>query len=952
VVAWRVTHVTQHRGREAAPAAAQAGIGYHRRLSGPAEPASPGIDHALPRSTLSASALILPIAVNDQSISIPGYTIIRELGRGGMATVYLAEQDCLGRQVALKVMQPPTMAGYDFTARFIREGQIIARLQHPRIVTIYDLNVAGGMLYFSMEYLPDGTLSDLILAGIPTSRVLRIMRQVAEALAFAHAQGIIHRDIKPQNILIRTDGSPVLTDFGIARAATTDEEATQLTRVGMVVGSPRYMSPEQAMSQPVDRRSDLYSLGIVFYQALAKEVPYKGTDIVTLGVKHCTEPIPLLEGDLRRFQPVIERLLAKAPDDRYTDADELVEDIRALEAASEPTQVVRKFGPRWRSHQGLASTADRRRAGSGRTVRRWFGSGAVAAMALSIAAGLYWAAPVQRSAEPSSSDVVGDEGAGDDDSKPERPIEAGRTTKPDVAGLTVLDVGDNAPIRQNDTRQALIRQAKSLVAEGLVDEAAATIRRGLESAPGDAEFLTLQRALREERMAAQVGRPVDADELTVAGQSGEGPRNLDQVSGDFPNHPDPDGLRDQLPGVRAAREALLAQLDECRERFPPGSDLVDAYEAAACWRSLLGHDQTRDAAIAAVAAIETDLQARVDAALAKLDRDAATTALAAFSSEHDDLTVLLRRLSLVEALSSDLVLLSSGCFRMGSPDDEAGREPDEQVHRACVDRFEIGRFEVTVDDFRRFVDATDYVTDAERGVGDVDGCWAFDQENGGGWAYQAWASWREPNKDRPSDGREPASCVSWNDALAYTEWLNAETGLKFRLPTEEEWEYAARAGVAGARFWGDGVDEAACSHASIADTGHGWSDGFPCDDRHEWAAPVGSFAANPWSLHDMLGNVWEWTCSEYQQVYAGSQEACAKPSSRAPRVLRGGAWNSGPPVLRAAYRNRNFPESRYSFVGFRLVRDPIGSEVLPDAEGVSGGEGDDERTAATSRSAP
>jgi serine/threonine-protein kinase PpkA len=265
-------------------------------------------------------------------MEIPGYTIIRELGRGGMATVYLAKQDRLGRKVALKVMQPLPNTGDDFTARFIKEGRIIAQLQHPKIVTIYDFDIVDGYHYFSMEHLPNGTLSDAILKGMSVERAVEITRGIAEALAVAHDHGVIHRDIKPQNVLFRADGTPVLTDFGIARAAGAGAEMTQVTNFGMIIGSPRYMSPEQSQSKPVDARSDLYSLGVAFYEMLTKELPYQADDVVSLAMKHCSAPIPVLEGPLKRYQPILEKLLAKRPEDRFGSAQELINALDSLEA--------------------------------------------------------------------------------------------------------------------------------------------------------------------------------------------------------------------------------------------------------------------------------------------------------------------------------------------------------------------------------------------------------------------------------------------------------------------------------------------------------------------------------------------------------------------------------------------------------------------------------------------
>ena len=258
--------------------------------------------------------------------AIPGYAIVREIGKGGMATVYLAIQERLERQVALKVMNAALAADGNFTERFIKEGRLIDQLRHPLIIPLFEFNHHAGHYYFSMEFLPGGTLSQKIQQGIEPDRALSIARRIAEALAHAHQRNIIHRDIKPQNVLFRQDDTPVLSDFGIAKVV--DTEATNLTQLGMVIGSLRYMSPEQAASKPLDARSDLYSLGIVLYEMLTKTTPYQPSDIFNLAMLLGTGQIPALPEELRRFQPLLNRLLALQPDDRFASAEHL---IRALD---------------------------------------------------------------------------------------------------------------------------------------------------------------------------------------------------------------------------------------------------------------------------------------------------------------------------------------------------------------------------------------------------------------------------------------------------------------------------------------------------------------------------------------------------------------------------------------------------------------------------------------------
>ncbi len=261
-------------------------------------------------------------------IEIPGYHILRQLGRGGMATVYLAMQESVQREIALKVMSTSLLTDPDFSERFLREARIAAKLHHRHVVGIHDVARHGDFNYIAMEYLGGGAL----LARDGTARAvpfaLRVTREIALALNYAHAKGFVHRDVKPDNILLREDGSSALTDFGIARAA---DSATRMTRTGAVIGTPHYMSPEQARGRTVDGRADLYSLGVVLYELLIGRVPYNADDSLAVGIMHITQPIPVLPEHLAPLQPLLNRLLAKQPDERFQNGAALADAIEQLE---------------------------------------------------------------------------------------------------------------------------------------------------------------------------------------------------------------------------------------------------------------------------------------------------------------------------------------------------------------------------------------------------------------------------------------------------------------------------------------------------------------------------------------------------------------------------------------------------------------------------------------------
>ena len=270
-------------------------------------------------------------------MEIPGYTIEKTIGEGGMARVYLALHKALNRKVAIKVMDRQQGADPEFGKRFLREARIVANLTHPNIVTIHDVGLHDGHNYLVMELLPSGeTLKDKIKAGLDARYALSIVKQVATALKAAHEKSIVHRDIKPENIMCREDGSVVLMDFGVARSV--DSKATQVTQAGLIIGTPQYISPEQAQGKNVGTYSDIYSLGVVFYEMLTGKAPYSADTPLALALKHVTEPVPELTGSAAVYQPLLDRMMAKKREDRYVDCDRIIADIASIEAGKAPAR--------------------------------------------------------------------------------------------------------------------------------------------------------------------------------------------------------------------------------------------------------------------------------------------------------------------------------------------------------------------------------------------------------------------------------------------------------------------------------------------------------------------------------------------------------------------------------------------------------------------------------------
>jgi serine/threonine-protein kinase PpkA len=263
-------------------------------------------------------------------VKIPGYEFLRQLGAGGMSTVWLAMQESLQRKIAIKLMKRTHDTSSDdarqFEKRFLLEGRTMAKLPHRNIVAVYDIVSTDDVAYIAMEFLEGGTLSERMQAGLSLAEAISVVVQIAGALDFAHSQGIVHRDLKPANIMFRDATTPVLTDFGIARQQ--DQSATRLTQTGMLVGTPNYMSPEQISGSDIDGRSDLYSLGVMFYELLSGRTPFNGDTPIAVMMAHLTQPPPPLDPEFAHFQSVLDKMLAKNRDERYATLHDFVSALK------------------------------------------------------------------------------------------------------------------------------------------------------------------------------------------------------------------------------------------------------------------------------------------------------------------------------------------------------------------------------------------------------------------------------------------------------------------------------------------------------------------------------------------------------------------------------------------------------------------------------------------------
>jgi hypothetical protein len=271
-------------------------------------------------------------------VTIRGQRLIKELGAGGTSRVYLAESERAGEIIVLKVLNHnPDMAasteGYD---RFLQEYQLLANMKHPNVVRIHDFGVADDHAFIAMEHFQKGDLRARMSTAMSVRDTLKYVDQVARALTAVHQLGVMHRDLKPGNIMLRTDDSLALIDFGVAKqmAATVD-----MTAAGTIFGTPYYMSPEQGHGETVDERSDLYSLGVIFYELLTQRRPYSGTTPMNVIYQHRNSPIPDLPAEVAWLEPVVHRLLAKQPKHRYQSAAELISSLGLLRLMADTASI-------------------------------------------------------------------------------------------------------------------------------------------------------------------------------------------------------------------------------------------------------------------------------------------------------------------------------------------------------------------------------------------------------------------------------------------------------------------------------------------------------------------------------------------------------------------------------------------------------------------------------------
>ncbi|WP_440221732.1 bifunctional serine/threonine-protein kinase/formylglycine-generating enzyme family protein [Dokdonella sp. MW10] len=803
----------------------------------------------------------------------------RELGAGGMASVYLAVQTSLDREVALKVMAPALAVDPTFSKRFLQEARMLASLAHPNIVQVYDVGVTQTQLnYFSMQHLSGGDFAQRVRIGLSEKDLVRVLEGVANALGYAHQRGYVHRDVAPGNILFDVNDTPVLTDFGIARAIS---QAARITSAGISIGTSHYMSPEQARGGDVDARSDLYGLGVLTWFGLTGKPPYEGADGFAVSYAHVFEPIPRLPPAQAHWQPIIDKALAKDPADRYQSADEFVAALSRFDArAAAPAPAPEAEAPT-------------------RVIKR----DAVAAAAAARAT----AEPAARAHVPATEPAPSVVDAA--------PAPAGKRWIPVVlaivGALVVAGVGYAVFAPKSSTTTAAVRPAPAKPAPEAprpVDTPVATAPS--PPPPADPAAGTTAAPVISDTVAST---DVTTEATDVASEE---PLDLSKV----PTVVDP-----VVELVRLARADLAGQ----RLTNPPRTNAFERFSLALRIdaKSKPAAQGVVDTARAYVDLAEkawtagnpkefTDFLAKAEEVAATVPDGAATVAAArtrrttevdAFVAQADAAALAWDKDAARAAYEKALVLDAKNTRardalrtvdRIGAPGfvfrDTAGDGKGPELVVTST-RLAFARRETTRAEFARW-----WAAAGQRQFGGKEPS-CRDRESV--FRSSRKRTWQVPGFDQ--DDTHPVVCVSFAQAAAYAQWLSTSTGKRYRLATAAEWDSLAKQAPAGS-----------CTSANLADAAFRKAfdtrAGAECDDGFSATSPAGRFPAVA-GVFDIDGNAREWiaACGKSGALAAGCRE----------HGVRGRGWMSPGDREGVTESNAYGDDVAMNTLGFRVVRE-------------------------------
>ncbi|MCX6897380.1 MAG: SUMF1/EgtB/PvdO family nonheme iron enzyme [Verrucomicrobia bacterium] len=842
-----------------------------------------------------------------------GFEILCKLGQGGMGAVYKARQVSLNRFVALKVMSNALAEDQEFIERFKREATTAAQFKHPNIVQVHAAGESNGTYYMAMEFVEGRTVREHIRSRgrLDPQEAIAITLHVAEALKYAwNKSRMIHRDIKPDNVFLSQSGEVLVGDLGLAKSLGSS--STEMTSTGMMLGSPHYISPEQAMSaKDIDFRADIYSLGCTLFQMLTGRTAYQGDSSMALMMKHVHDPPPDIFEAIpecpRKLGVMVGRMMAKNRDDRPSSYDELIAGLwEANENLSGDTEIGRPPAAPALPPTAVGCAAAVPTVAS--TPRKQLSPGLIYGVAggvvVLLLAGLMIWSPWKAS---STGNVSPDTSVTDD---------AG--WKNAINLLPLIDLQEDAASGQWKLENGALFGAKGVACLELPYRP-----------PDEYDF----RIVFTPRGPGVNG----CQHIAIAGK--QFVWNFGAGKGRLFGFEEVDGQTVQASPLSVVGEPMrpgkrytsLVEVRHGRVRsYLDGRLLVElnpeqvALNAGDHWRlrdgSRLGVGTQNQCTYHAI-------EVREVTGKGTFTRGAPSGTSITPSLQHSasSSAAALQLLGNVftNSVGAEMVYIPPGEFLLGSTKEEqdwaaangAAKKgvtfEGETPRKATIKQgFWMGRTEVTIGQWKQFVKETGYVTDGEK-QGE-----SYVQAEGKPWAPKRGVNWRNPDLGFEPRDNHPVSCISWNDAVPFCEWLTEHerkagrmpAGMVVRLPGEAEWEYACRAGTQTKFWWGDSKED-----------GKERLNWAGKEDGYEFVAPVDSFGErgrNRFGLTDMLGNVWEWCLDEFDATQAHED---VWRGNRNTRVLRGAEFKYIPALSRCAYRiNRNPPLSDCA-IGFRVV---------------------------------
>ncbi|MCC6135555.1 MAG: SUMF1/EgtB/PvdO family nonheme iron enzyme [Candidatus Contendobacter sp.] len=867
--------------------------------------------------------------------SLHRYQIESILGAGGFGITYRAMHEALENEVAIKEYFPAEWAYRDHQGisvrpntqgqiparqgeppcyewglqRFLDEAKILVQINHPGVVRVRDYFTANGSAYIVMEYEEGESLSGMLQRGgiLPEPELRHLLDDIMPALEAVHGQGYLHRDLKPSNLYVRSqDNHVILIDFGAARQALG-----RRTRSVTSVVTPGYSPIEQYVTVGDDYGpwTDIYALGAVLYRCITGAPPVEAPGRV---LKDPVQPAIEVGAGLysHGLLQVVDQSLAVRPEDRFQSVAAMRQALQAADRSSEygDFSQVPPISPELldlSSADSLRYEPPSARAGSIGNERRPLASPVQGRLAP-----LSFAPRQAESASPRQvqSTPLQQQAPIADAALQAKPLQ---TASADLSLPLLENIWEHLdeppppppPPNPLIARTPVTGEAPSQLSKPL-------LKRSPQSA---VEHLRKSSISRRGASTSQPSERVDPSSRRASGALGKTDADGQPANGQkIPDAPSPIESVEAVRAVHWTQVLLITFVlagllgvgllgyqyyQSYQEQSQRKAEALQRRQAEEAKRRAQ-EDAARKQEVAIALSLEQTRKAMADKqwdqARRYLEQATAINAThPAVVTARTDLQTAQQptvdRTRTENTTGLELIWIEGGCFTMGSPPGERDRSSDEAPHQVCVKGFWIGKTELTNGQYRRFKSAHD--------SGNFQG--------------------RSLNGDT-----QPAVNLNWSDAQAFAEWLSWEAGggKRFRLPSEAEWEYAARAGAITRYPWGNDLDP---RYANFSDRNDptGASIGS-LDDGQAVTAPVGNYLPNAFGLHDVIGNVWEWTCSEYQPAYGGEEQVCSvKRPSEGQRGVRGGSWNNGPGELRSARRLARKPGDRDAMTGFRILQE-------------------------------